>query len=141
MCPSYTVEVDIYGGMSYLGGDNVMTHGPASGSLSADALRSLRDAVLRARETRMPPEECACGCVSDPPYVELTTWEKQVPRTVSYDEGCERVPPAIRALELEIDRAVGIERWIGTPEARRACFEEKRDCDALVGIPEPSPEP
>jgi hypothetical protein len=77
--------------------------------------------------------------VTDVPYVELTTWDHGVPRTVRYDEGCEQLPSAIQALEREIDRVVDIERWIGTHEARQACFVQKRDCESLVGVPEATP--
>jgi hypothetical protein len=135
----YAVEIDIDGGVTYQGRDYVMTEGSATGELTDDRLRSLRGAVLRSRQVQMPQEQCACGYVTDVPYVELTTWDKGVPRTVHYDEGCELVPHAIQALEREIDRVVDIERWIGTREAREACFVQQRDCDALVGVPEPTP--
>ena len=135
----YAVEIDIDGGVTYQGRDYVMTQGRATGELTDDRLRSLRGAVLRSRQVRMPQEECACGCVTDVTYVKLTTWDKGVARTVHYDEGCEQVPPAIQALEREIDRVVDIERWIGTREARETCFVQHRDCESLVGIPEPTP--
>jgi hypothetical protein len=135
----YAVEIDIDGVVTYQGRDYVMTQGSATGELTDDRLRSLRGAVLRSRQAQMPQEQCACGCVTDVPYVELTTWDKGVPRTVHYDEGCELVPPEIQALEREIDRVVDIERWIGTREARDACFVQQRDCDSLVGVPEPTP--
>jgi hypothetical protein len=138
-CPDYAVEIDVNGGVLYVGGDNVMTHGPANAQLSPEVLESLRAAVVRARRAKMPHAECACGCVADAPSVELTTWENEVPQIAYYDQGCEQLPLAIKALESEIDRAVAVERWIGTPEARRACFKEKRDCNSLVGIPEPVP--
>ena len=138
-CPEYVVAIDVDGEVTSVGRDNVMTQGPATNRLSADQLRSLREAVLRARQVEMPQEQCACGCVTDAPYVELTTWGKEVPRTVSYDEGCEHAPQAIHALELEIDRVVRIERWIGTRAAREACFVKHRDCETLVGVPEPTP--
>jgi len=138
-CPEYVVEIDIDGDVTYFGRDNVMTQGPASERLSSGRLRSLRDAVLRSRQVEMPEEQCACGCVTDVPYVELTTWDKEVPRISYYDAGCEQAPPAIRVLENEIDRVVGIERWIGTRAAREVCFVEHRDCESLVGVPEPTP--
>lgn len=138
-CPVYAVEIDIDGQVAYKGRDFVMTQGAATGELSDDRLRSLRAAVLRFRQVQMPQEQCACGCVTDVPYVELTTWDKGVPRTVHYDEGCEQVPPAIQALEGEIDRVVDIERWIGTREAQEACFVQQRNCESLVGVPEPAP--
>jgi hypothetical protein len=137
-CPVYVVEIDIDGDVTYLGRDNVMTIGPAKGQLSPDELRSLREAITLSGQAQMPPEECACGCVADAPDVELTTWVKEVPRTVRYDKGCERAPPAIHQLELAVDGVVGIEHWIGTGAARHACFVEQRDCGALVGVPEPA---
>jgi hypothetical protein len=138
-CPQYVVEIDIEGEVTYRGGNYVMTAGLANSRLSVDALRSLREAVVRARQAEMPHDQCACGCVTDAPYVELTTWDKGLERTYSYDQGCERAPPAMRALELEVDRVVGIERWIGTEAAREACFVEERDCRSLKGVPEPTP--
>ena len=138
-CPVYVVEIDIDGVVTYQGRDYVMTQGPATGELTDNKLRSLREAVVRSRQVQMPREQCACGCVTDAPYVELTTWDKGVPRAVHYDEGCEQVPPAIQALEREIDRVVDIARWIGTREARKACFVQRRDCESLVGVPEPTP--
>jgi hypothetical protein len=139
-CPEYVVEVGSGGEVTYVGGNNVMTIGPATDELSLDSLRKLDQTVNRAKQAQMPRAECACDCTADAPSVELTTWERQVPRTVVYDRGCEQVPPPIRALELEVDRVVGIQRWIGTEDERRACFEEKRDCKSLVGVPEPSSE-
>ena len=138
-CPEYVVEIDSDGKLTYRGGDNVMTVGLATGHLSADQLKSLREATARARQAEMPHEECACGCMTDVLFVELTTWDNGVARTISYDQGCKRAPDAIRGLEKEIDRVVGIERWIGTEAARKACFEERRDCRSLTGVPEPTP--
>jgi hypothetical protein len=138
-CPAYAVEIDIDGVVTYEGRDYVMTQGLATGELTDDRLRSLRATVLRSRQTQMPHEQCACGCVTDVPYVKLTTWAQGVPREVHYDEGCEQTPPAIQALEHEIDRVVDIERWIGTGQAREACFVQHRDCETLVGVPEATP--
>jgi hypothetical protein len=138
-CPEYAVEIDIDGEVTYRGGNYVMTAGLATSRLSVDDLRSLRQAVVRARQAELPRDQCACGCVTDSPYVELTTWDKGLERTYSYDQGCERAPSAMRALELEVDRVVGIERWIGTEAAREACFVEERDCRSLKGVPEPTP--
>ena len=64
-----------------------------------------------------------------------------MPREVDYAPECTATPPALRVLEQEIDRAVGIERWIGTNDARRACFVEKTDCASFVGIEAPPATP
>ena len=125
-CPEYAVEVDISGGVHYVGGSNVMTHGPATWEMSAETLQSLRRAVLLAWRTEMPHAECACGCVTDVPCVELTTWEKEAPWTVYYDQGCEGLPPAIQALELEVDRAVAINRWMDCGSAQGLLRREAR---------------
>jgi len=136
-CPDYKVDIDDEGKVSYLGGNYVMTHGPATGRVSSYGLGRLRDAIAELRRVEIPRGPCWCGCPTDTSSVALTTWNEGVPRTVSYDEGCKRVPAPLHQLELEIDRAA--ERWVGTHEARDACFVEQRDCTALVGWPEPSP--
>jgi|SRR5882672_3222474 len=134
-CPTYSVDVDVDGGVTYTGGSNVMTVGPAAGHLTPDELRQLRAVMGKASQAKMPTQQCACGCVTNTPVVYLTTWDKIIPRTVMYDEGCEQAPHAIRVLEDAVDDLVGIERWIGTLQQRRLCFEEQRDCSALVGAP------
>lgn len=140
-CPVYDVAIDDRGAVSYLGRDNVMTVGPAGGQLSAQELRSLQAAVSNARRAELPPGKCVCDCTADAPGVELTIsggdmpgrGAGSAPRAVYYDEGCDKVPAAMRQLELDIDRAVQIERWIGTPAVRRACFLDHRDCPSFVG--------
>jgi hypothetical protein len=135
-CPQYSVEVDVEGGVSYPGVRNVKTIGPAAGRLSQEAVQQLRTVMAKARQAKFPTDRCACGCLKDAALVTLTTWEKGAPRAVSYDEGCERAPHAVRVLEGSVDELVGIERWIGTIQQRRLCFEEERDC-AEFGTPEP----
>jgi hypothetical protein len=136
-CPTYSVEVDVDGGVTYAGVIYVKTIGPATGRLSPDALRQLRGLMTKASQAKFPADRCACGCVKDAPTVNLTTWPKGVSKTVSYDEGCERAPHAVRVLEGAVDDLVGIEQWIGTIQQRRLCFEEERDCSEF-GTPEPA---
>jgi hypothetical protein len=142
-CPTYAVEVDVAGGVSYEGVVNVKTIGPAVGQLSTQALEQLRLLMVKASRAKFPTEKCACGCVKDAPVVTLTTWSpsdkgKGAPHTVTYDKGCERTPHATRVLEEAVDDLVGIDRWIGTIQQRRLCFEERRDCSDF-GTPEPPP--
>jgi hypothetical protein len=91
--------------------------------------------MAKASHSKLPTDRCACGCLKDAPTVNLTTWDKGTPKTVAYDEGCERAPHAVRVLEDAVDDLVGIERWIGTIQQRRLCFEEQRDCSEF-GTPE-----
>jgi hypothetical protein len=135
-CPTYSIEVDVDGGVTYTGIVNVKTIGAATGSLSPVGLQQLRTLMAKARQAKFPTERCACGCVKDAATVDLTTWEKRAPRTVAYDEGCERAPHAVRVLEEAVDELVGSERWTGTIQQRRLCFEEQRDCSQF-GTPEP----
>ncbi len=137
-CPSYSVEVDDDGGVAYAGVIKVKTIGPATGRLSREALQQLRVLMARATFKKFPTDRCACGCVKDAPTVKLTTWDKGLPKTVAYDKGCERAPHAVRVLEDAVDDLVGIERWIGTIQQRRLCFQEQRDCSEF-GTPEPPP--
>jgi hypothetical protein len=140
-CPNYSLEIDVDGNVAYAGVLNVKTIGPATGFMSLEALRQLRTVMAKVRQVKLPNERCACGCNKDAPTVALTVWEKHVPRTVAYEEGCESVPHPIRVLEGSVDELVGVDRWIGTIQQRRLCFEEQRDC-AGFGTPEPiEPEP
>jgi hypothetical protein len=135
-CPKYSVDVDVEGGVTYAGVVNVKTIGPAIGHLDPEALKQLRTLVTKASQARFPVDRCACGCVKNVPTVNLTTWDKGVPKAVAYNEGCERAPHAVRVLEEGVDDLVGIERWIGSIQQRRLCFEEQRDCSEF-GTPEP----
>jgi hypothetical protein len=139
LCPTYSVEVDVDGNVTYAGVINVKTIGPATGYVTREGLQQLRTLMAKAIQAKFPTDRCACGCVKDAPTVNLTTWSKHVPKTVTYDEGCERAPHAVRVLEYAVDDLVGIERWIGTIQQRRLCFEEQRDCREF-GTPVP-PEP
>jgi hypothetical protein len=138
-CPTYTVEVSVEGDVAYTGVVNVKTIGPAAGHLSQAAMQQLRTLSAKARPAKMPTERCACGCVENTPTVKLTTWQKSAPKTIAYEEGCERTPHPIRVLEAAVDDLVGVEQWIGTIQQRRLCFEEQRDCSGF-GTPKP-PEP
>jgi hypothetical protein len=135
-CPTYSVEVDVEGGVTYVGVIYVKTIGPATGRLDPEALQQLQAVMAKASHAKFPTERCACGCVKDAPTVALTTWDKGVPKTVAYDEGCQSAPRAVRVLEDAVDELVGIERWIGTIQQRRLCFEEQRDCSGF-GTPQP----
>jgi hypothetical protein len=137
LCPKYSVEVDVDGGVKYAGVVNVKTIGAASGSLSPEAVQQLRILMAKASHAKFPTDRCACGCVNDAPIVNLTTWDKGVPKTIAYDAGCERAPRAVRVLEDAVDDLVGTDRWIGTIQQRRLCFEEQRDCSDF-GTPAPA---
>lgn len=135
-CPTYSIEIDVDGGVTYTGVINVKTIGQRTGYMSLEALRQLRTVMAKAQKAKLPGERCACGCVENAPTVELMVWEKRAPRTLAYNEGCERVPHPIRVLEGSVDELVGVEKWTGTIAQRRLCFEEQRDC-AEFGTPAP----
>jgi len=135
-CPTYSVDIDVDGGVTYTGVVHVKTIGQRTDHLSVEALQQLRTVMAKARPAKLPAERCACGCVKDAPIVTMTLWEKRTPRTVAYEEGCERVPHPLLVLEGAVDELVGTDRWIGTIQQRRLCFEERRDCTEF-GTPEP----
>jgi Domain of unknown function (DUF6438) len=136
-CPTYSVEVDVDGDVTYAGVVNVKTIGQRTDHMSVEALQQLRTVMAKARPSKLPTERCACGCVKDAPIVTLTLWERRVPRTVAFEDGCERVPHPLRVLAGSLDELVGTDRWIGTIQQRRLCFEEQRDCTDF-GTPEPA---
>lgn len=138
-CPTYSVEVDVHGGVAYSGVVNVKTIGPATGQLGPNGVQQLRTLMAKARQAKLPADRCACGCIENTPTVKLTTWYEGAPKTFAYDEGCERTPHAVRVLEAAVDDLVGVEQWIGSIQQRRLCFEEQRDCTGF-GTPKP-PEP
>lgn len=140
LCPTYSVEVDVEGGVTYEGVIKVKTIGPATGHLSPEALQQLRTLMAKASQAKFPSDHCACGCVKDAPTVNVTTWSKSTPKTVAYDKGCERAPHALRVLEDAVDDLVGIDRWIGTIQQRRLCFQEQRDCSDFGTPPPPKPD-
>jgi len=135
-CPTYSIDIDVDGAVTYAGVVNVKTIGQRIDHLSLEALQQLRTVMAKARQAKLP-ERCACGCAKTAPIVTMTLWEKRTPRTVAYEEGCERVPHPLRVLEGSVDELVGVERWIGTIQQRRLCFEEQRDCTDF-GTPEPA---
>ena len=57
-CPDYAVEIDIDGNLNYRGGDNVLTHGSATGRLSAEEMNKLREALERWRHFQFVAEPC-----------------------------------------------------------------------------------
>jgi hypothetical protein len=135
-CPTYSIDVDVDGDVTYTGIVHVKTIGQRTDRLSREALQQLRTVMAKARQAKLPTERCACGCAKDAATVTMTLWEKRAPRTVAYEEGCERAPHPLRVLEGSVDELVGVERWIGTIQQRRLCFEEQRDC-AEFGTPAP----
>jgi hypothetical protein len=136
-CPTYSIDVDVNGGVTYTGVVNVKTIGQRTDQMSLEALRQLRTVMAKAQRAKLPADRCACGCVKEAPTVTMTLWEKRAPRTVAYEEGCDRVPHPLRVLEGSVDELVGVERWTGTIQQRRLCFEEQRDCTDF-GAPEPA---
>jgi hypothetical protein len=135
-CPTYSLEVDVDGGVTYAGVINVKTIGPATSRLPPEAVQRLRMLIAKARQAKFPTQRCACGCVKDTATVDLTTWDEGAAKGVAYQEGCERVPHALRVLEASVDELAGAERWTGTIQQRRLCFEEQRDCTGF-DTPEP----
>jgi hypothetical protein len=138
-CPSYSVEVDVEGGVTYAGVVNVKTIGPATGHLSPEAVLRLRTLMAKARQARISSDPCVCGCLKGAPQVSLTMRDG-VPKTFEYEEGCEHTPHPIRVLESAVDELVGVEVWIGTIQQRRLCFEEQRDCSGFGTPEEPRPD-
>jgi Domain of unknown function (DUF6438) len=52
LCPTYSVEVDADGGVTYAGAINVKTIGPATGRLSAEDLQELRGLMAKASHAK-----------------------------------------------------------------------------------------
>jgi hypothetical protein len=123
-CPAYVVEVDLDGTVRYEGRRHVVTLGAAVGKVGPEGLQSLREAFRLARFRELPRHCCDCFDVTDQPGATTTLVDGRWPKTIVDYRGCRKAPDSLRSLEDEIDRIVGVERWIGTLDERRKMSPE-----------------
>jgi len=118
-CPVYSVEVYTDGTVRYEGDAHVLTVGSASARLTRDRMQELQRAVARAGFLSLQRDCCNCFDFTDGPTVSLMLVDGGQTRKIDDYHGCDATPKTVRDLEDQIDRIVGVERWIGTEEQRR----------------------
>jgi hypothetical protein len=119
-CPVYEVTIHEDGRVEYHGSKFVVTEGSAEGRVSSDEVVNLRRAFERARFFEVPP--LPRGMSSAGPSEDFVYYAAAGRgRRLDLPTGCDGTPveKAVTDLRSELDRIVDIEKWIGTPEARK----------------------
>ncbi len=116
-CPVYTLAIYRDGVVEYTGTRYVELKGPAIGHVSAAQLAELDRLFAAARYFELSDRYTGREWTDMP---SATTSYQVGARTkqVEHYYGDSHAPPALEKLEDGIDALVGIDRWIGTPEAR-----------------------
>ncbi len=127
-CPQYKVTVFGDGRVDYVGFQHVKTIGRAETQISASAIAEMKAALAKSRYfyLRSSYGFISDGCSSpnaDSPTAYTTVQQGKKTKSIKRSDGCSDIPKdsSIKRLvkfELEVDRLVGIEKWIGTPEER-----------------------
>lgn len=115
-CPAYTVSIYRDGVIEYDGTGYVKTKGKATGRLS----RAKIDAIDRrfAAAHYFDFKDRYHADVTDAPWA-ITSWHHDGKvKTVEHYFGDDHAPEALTRLEDDLDKLIGIERWIGS-EAER----------------------
>jgi uncharacterized protein DUF6438 len=120
-CPIYKVSIYRDGAVEYHGESFVKIKGDAKTELTDAQLGDLERAFEEAHYMSFAATYTHEDATDSP--TSITSYRDK--RVVHY-HGDFHAPKALGELEVEIDRIVGIERWIGTPAERDAHAEEWR---------------
>lgn len=111
-CPAYTVTIAADGAVTYVGGAHTRVTGEQHGRADRAALIALQRHIAAADFFNL--HDSYRTDVSDLPSYSVTVRRGQVSkRVLDYGGPAAGMPPAVRALEDEIDRVAGTERWVG----------------------------
>jgi hypothetical protein len=128
-CPVYTVTIFPDGRVKYNGMINVKVHGPRKDSISRHKLLELDRLfqgasffALRDTYVRMHMTDHASATIS-------FRRSKKLKKVVHYF-GDQTAPEVLYALEEAVDKAVRINRWIGTPKERQLMQRRKMRSNA-----------
>lgn len=118
-CPVYGVEIDAAGTVTFDGRRFVDQTGTATAQIGADEaarlMRSLEADGFFELAPRYIHGEKECGAYhTDAPHVTLTLSLDGRTHSVQHDYGCTGAPDALRRMHERVDRAAGVERWIGS---------------------------
>jgi hypothetical protein len=117
-CPSYVVTIHRDGLVEYEGRSWVKAHGRRSARISPKAVQDLFDKVQAAHFFELAPSYRA-GITDQATYI-LTVREGGSAHVVEdYAGRLIGMPSVVTDLEMAVDQAAGVERWIGSPEERR----------------------
>ena len=115
-CPTYRVQIDADGGVSFTGRANVDSTGARTGRADPAkqaALLRLMDSVYFALEDGFTAGAPSCRpYIADMPRVITSMTTPTRARTIEHDLGCPSVP-RLNEIERRIEEAADVRRWIG----------------------------
>lgn len=116
-CPVYGVAIFADGTVVYDGRANVFTIGQRRAKASPDGVAKLIAAIDAMDFLDTPDGCCACPDVSVTPAqpVILDYRPGSASKTVMLDAGCLSLPPAMSALQREIEQVAGVAQWTTAP--------------------------
>lgn len=109
-CPIYAVSIFPDGSAIYEGRANVGLIGRKPLRVTAGDLSALINAIDAMDFLDSADDCCVCPDAVERRLVTVDYRPGTVTKTVLHDQGCPRAPPALSALEQQIDRATGAGR-------------------------------
>jgi hypothetical protein len=122
-CPIYAVSILSDGTAIYDGRANVGVIGRRRVRLAAGVLNTLITAIDAMNFLDSADGCCVCPNVADTRLVTLDYRPGAVTKTVLHDQRCSKAPPALSALEEEIDRTTGAGRLASLAARRDIALE------------------
>jgi hypothetical protein len=118
-CPAYRLAVYRDGVVQYTGEHYVEVQGAAIGHLSQGQLAALDQLFADTRYFDLQDKYMSYD-ITDLATAVTSYQVGARAKQVDHYHGDASAPPALEQLEAGIDRIVGTERWIGTPDQREA---------------------
>lgn len=116
-CPAYTVSIYRDGVIEYNGTDYVKTKGKATGVLSQDKVDAIDKLFATAHYFDFKDSYTHYEVTDNPSAI--TSWHRGGKvKTIEHYYGDKHAPQALTRLEEDLDKLIGIERWIGTHDER-----------------------
>lgn len=119
-CPIYEVSIFSDGSAIYEGRANVGVIGEKRLHVSAGDLCALINTIDAMDFLDSAEDCCVCPDAAEQRLVTVDYRPGAVTKTVTHDQRCPRAPPALFALEQQIDRATGAERLASLQSASAA---------------------
>jgi hypothetical protein len=110
-CPVYSVAIYMDGTVLYDGLANVGVVGQRKGKVSPETVTQLISALDNMDFIDTPQTCCLCPDVAQREVVVVDYRPGSAQKTLTHDVRCQSAPPAVRALEQQIDAATVTAHW------------------------------
>ena len=112
VCPVYSVSIFLDGTVAYDGRANVAVLGHQTTKLSAERLNELLSQIDAMHFLDSSDQCCVCPDGADRTHLVILDYRPgSLVKTVLHDDSCNSAPPSLTAIEANIDKATGVERW------------------------------